>query len=96
MIKIRTVCGNGIGSSLFCANVVKKICKEHDIEADIESIGFNNAPAQKADLYITVKQLADQFDESLKVAIIRSYTNKAKIEEDVLATIQELVKNKTE
>lgn len=28
MLVIRTVCGNGIGSSLMAANNVKKICEE--------------------------------------------------------------------
>lgn len=90
MIKIRTVCGNGIGSSLLCASEVKKICQAHGIEADVESIDFNNAAAQKADLYVTVKQMAEQFDPKHRVAIIRSYTNKKKIEEDILDIIKEI------
>lgn len=93
MIKIRTVCGNGIGSSLLCASEVKKICKAHGIEADIESIDFNNAEAQKADLYITVKQMAEQFNPKYRVAVIRSYTNKKKIEEDVIDIIKEISNN---
>lgn len=91
MIKIRTVCGNGIGSSLLCANAIRKICKENNIEADILSVDFNSAAAQKADLYVTVEALAKQFDPKFKIAIIRSYTNKSKLIEDVLPIIQEIV-----
>ena len=40
MIKIRTVCGNGIGSSLMAANNVKKICEEMGIKADVAFSGF--------------------------------------------------------
>ncbi|TYG34988.1 PTS sugar transporter subunit IIB [Lonepinella koalarum] len=91
MLKIRTVCGNGIGSSLFCAAKVKKICAELNIEADIESVDFSTAPSQNADLYITVKELAKQFDPKYKVAIIRSYTNENKLKEDLIDTLKSLV-----
>ncbi len=38
MLVIRTVCGNGIGSSLMAANNVKKICDELGIKADVASV----------------------------------------------------------
>lgn len=83
MIVIRTVCGNGIGSSLMAANVVKKICDELGIKADVASVDFANAVGEKADLYITIKELANQFPAQCNVAIIRSYIHKAKIAEDI-------------
>ena len=82
MIKILTVCGNGIGSSLMCAMKIEEICKEEGIEADVSSSDFNS---------VAVKQLADQLT-GYNVAEIRSYTNKKKIKEDVLDKIKELVK----
>jgi PTS system ascorbate-specific IIB component len=60
-----------------------EICEEYGIEADIESTDFNSAQGKEADLIVTVKELANQF-ENKKVAIIRSYVNKNKIKEDVL------------
>lgn len=93
MLKIRTVCGNGIGSSLFCAGKVREILDEEGIQADVESVDFSTAPSHKADLYITVKELAEQFDPAFKVAVIRSYTNGKKIKEDVLDIIKTLNAN---
>ncbi len=61
MLVIRTVCGNGIGSSLMAANNVKKICDELGIKADVASVDFANAVGEKADLYVTIKELANQF-----------------------------------
>ncbi len=55
MLVIRTVCGNGIGSSLMAANNVKKICDELGIKADVASVDFANAVGEKADLYVTIK-----------------------------------------
>lgn len=47
MLVIRTVCGNGIGSSLMAANNVKKICDELGIKADVASVDFANAVGEK-------------------------------------------------
>lgn len=83
MLTILTVCGNGIGSSIMLKMKIDEICEEHHIKASVESVDFNSAQGKKADLIITVKELAYQF-EGRDVAIVRSYINKKKIEEDVL------------
>ncbi|SHJ94459.1 PTS system IIB component, L-Asc family [Clostridium amylolyticum] len=90
-MKILTVCGNGIGSSLMLAMKVEEICKENGINATVESTDFNSAQGKKADLIVTVKELAIQF-EGMDVAVVRSYVNKKKIAEDVL----DIIKNKYE
>lgn len=82
-LKVLTVCGNGIGSSLMLAMKVQEICAEEGIDTDVESCDFNSAQGRPADLIITVKELAQQF-EGRNVAVIRSYVNKKKIKEDVL------------
>jgi PTS system ascorbate-specific IIB component len=87
-MKILTVCGNGIGSSLMLAMKVDEICKENNIKSDVESTDFDSAKGKKADLLITIKELAVQL-EGRNVAIVRSYTNKEKIIEDVLDKIKE-------
>ncbi|MFQ3800929.1 PTS sugar transporter subunit IIB [Staphylococcus equorum] len=92
MLKVVTVCGNGIGSSLLLKMKVEEIAKEHDLEVDVESIDSNAAVGKDADLFVTVKELASIFKESQKVALVRSYTNKKKITEDLLTTMQELSK----
>lgn len=93
MIKVVTVCGNGIGSSLLLKLKIEEICREEGIEVDAESIDSGNATGIKADLVVTVKELASIFPEERKVAVIRSYTNKKKIKEDVLPTLKQLAEN---
>ncbi|EJP6472477.1 PTS sugar transporter subunit IIB [Clostridium sporogenes] len=90
-MNILTVCGNGIGSSLMLAMKIEEICKENGIAANVESTDFNSAQGKKADLIVTVKELAEQF-EGRNVAVVRSYINKKKITEDVL----EIIKQKDE
>ena len=42
-MKILTVCGNGIGSSLMLAMKIEELCKEEGIDAQVESSDFNSA-----------------------------------------------------
>lgn len=88
-MKIITVCGNGIGSSLMLAMKIEEMCKEEGIQADVESSDFNSAQGKPADLIVTVKELARQFEHK-NLAVVRSYVNKKKIREDVLDKIKEI------
>ena len=93
MLKVITVCGNGIGSSLMLKMKVEELAKENGISIDAESIDSNAAVGKQADLFVTVKEFADIFEKKQKVAITRSYMNKKKIKEDVLPALLELSKN---
>ena len=79
MIKVVTVCGNGIGSSLILKLKLEEIAKENQIEIDAESIDSNAAAGKVADLFVTVKEFADVFKDNQKVVFTRSYMNKKKI-----------------
>ena len=86
MIKIVTVCGNGIGSSLLLRMKVEAIAK--DLGA--ESCDSNAAVGKGADLYVTVKEFQDIFPEGTKVCIVKSYTNRKKIEADLVPVLEEM------
>ena len=85
MIKILTVCGNGIGSSLMCAMKIEEICKEEGIQAEVASSDFNSVAGKGADLIVTVKQLADQLKEKypMKTRVIGDCYKLGKIGEAV-------------
>ncbi|SCG84383.1 PTS system, ascorbate-specific IIB component [Proteiniborus sp. DW1] len=88
MLKIYTVCGNGIGSSIMLKTKVEEICEENGIKAVVESTDFNSAQGKTCDFLITVKELAEQFDDR-DVIVVRSYVNKKKIQEDILEILLE-------
>ena len=94
MISIVTVCGNGIGSSLMLKMKIEEICSENGINASVESSDFNAAKGRNCDLIVTIQELAQQFGEKQKVAVIRSYINKKKIQEDILDTLLEITAQK--
>ena len=94
-MNILTVCGNGIGSSLMLKMKVEEICEDHGLKANVESSDFNAAQGRSCDLIVTVKELAYQF-EGRNVAVVRSYINKKKIEEDILDVLKETAAAKGE
>ena len=90
MLRILTVCGNGIGSSLMLAMKIEEICKEEGMnDISVESADFNSALSKDTDIIVTVKEIASQFPENKNVIVTRSYTNKKKIKEDVLENIRQ-------
>ncbi|MDO5088195.1 MAG: PTS sugar transporter subunit IIB [Leptotrichiaceae bacterium] len=89
MLRILTVCGNGIGSSLMLAMKIEELCREEGMDnISVESSDFNGALSKETDIIVTVKEIADQFPENKKIIITGSYTNKKKIKEDVLENIK--------
>ena len=85
MIKVVTVCGNGIGSSLLLRFKVETIAKDLGIDVDVESCDSNAA------LYVTVKEFKDIFPEGTKVCLVPSYTNRKKIETELVPILKEMV-----
>ena len=94
MLRILTVCGNGIGSSLMLAMKIEEICKEEGMnDISVESADFNSALSKDTDIIVTVKEIASQFPDNKNVIVTRSYTNKKKIKEDVLENIRQHYNN---
>ena len=87
-MKVITVCGNGIGSSLMLAGKIQEICDEQGMNASVESSDVNTAKGKNGDIYVTVKELAPNLDMD-KTLIVRSYINKKKIEEDILEDLKQ-------
>lgn len=92
MIKIITVCGNGIGSSNLLAMKISQLAKKNGIEVDARPSDFNGAQGESPDIFVTVEEFAKQFKADKKVVTVRSYADKKKIEEDLLPTLIELSK----
>ncbi len=87
-MKVITVCGNGIGSSLMLAMKIQELCDEEGIAVDVESCDVSAAVGKSCDLFVTVKELAPHFDPA-KTLIVRTYINKKKIREDILEQLKQ-------
>ncbi|MDZ2614280.1 PTS mannose transporter subunit IIA [Klebsiella pneumoniae] len=82
---IRCVCGKKIGPDP--RNFNQRVSLGRN---DLLIRTFPNAVGEKADLYVTIKELANQFPAHCHVAIIRSYVHKAKIAEDITDALMKI------
>ena len=57
-MKILTVCGNGIGSSLMLAMKIEELCKEEGIDAQVESSDFNSAQGKNVEFNCNCKRIS--------------------------------------
>lgn len=90
MIRILTVCGNGIGSSNLLAMKINQVAKKNGIEVEARSCDLNAASGEDPDLFVTVDEFAKQLPKGKRIATVRSYADKKKITEDILPILKEL------
>lgn len=83
-MRIVTVCGMGIGTSLILKMNTETALQALDIDADVEAcdIGVARGMARTADLVLTSAELADELaDADTKVIIINNFTSIPEIQE---------------
>ncbi len=77
-MKIVTVCGMGIGTSVLLKMNAEKALRALDIDADVEAadIGVARGIARTADVVLTSADLAEEIgDVPAKVIVINNFTN---------------------
>jgi len=73
-MKILAVCGGGVGSSMVLKINLEKALRQLNIEATVEQSDITCAGSLNADLIVTSKNFASQFDTS-KVIVIKNYVD---------------------
>ncbi|OQM44260.1 PTS lactose transporter subunit IIB [Anoxybacillus sp. UARK-01] len=63
MKKILVVCGNRLGSSFMIELNVKNALQDLGIEADVSHTDLTASKTEKADLYVSAKDLMDVLDD---------------------------------
>jgi PTS system ascorbate-specific IIA component len=93
-VKVITICGNGLGSSLMLAGNIEKLFAENPLDNVIvqaEAKDFSSAKQSEADLYVSVidfiRQLDDK-DDSKKVAVKAYHILSDSEKEDLTAKIR--------
>lgn len=69
-MKILTVCGFGVGSSMVLKSNVEKILDELSIEAEVENTDMTSANSINCDLILTGSDLYETVSKSVKVPVI--------------------------
>ncbi|AIC93194.1 MULTISPECIES: PTS sugar transporter subunit IIB [Shouchella] len=89
-VKIMTVCGFGLGSSMVLKMNLDGVLKELGIQADVFTGDVGSAQSTPADYIFTSKELGEKLQKTVNkpVIIINSFVNKAEIKEKVEAELQ--------
>lgn len=91
MIKIVTVCGAGVGSSMMERVFAQDILSKHGIEAEVDASDIGSVNPNQYDIVITTSDFAEQLAESDTIIIrIDNLMDKKYLEEQLLKSIEEL------
>ncbi|WP_312979453.1 PTS sugar transporter subunit IIB [Atlantibacter sp.] len=73
-MKILTVCGLGMGSSLILRMNVETVLKKHGVDANVEHMDVSAAASANADLVITNAELVGNLQHlSCPVVVVNNY-----------------------
>ena len=90
-LKIVTVCGCGLGSSLIAKMAIDDILLEAGLEASIDTADGTSALGQKCDFYVTTKQFVDLLENCGRpVVAVSNFVNKDELRTKLLETIEQL------
>ena len=92
MIKIFTVCPQGLGSSMIAKIHVRGILDKMGIESEVETAGIASIVGETYDFIVTVEELKDSFEnvDPSKLIYIKNFFKKDDIEEKLTKKINEL------
>lgn len=93
MLRVYTVCVNGMGSSLILRMTVEKALKELSCEANVVAVDLGNFKGVRTpDLVITTPTLAASIDPQKGMAIIKitNFTDVNKMKEKIQEALAEL------
>lgn len=79
-MKILTVCGLGMGSSLILKMNVETVLQKNGIQASVEHMDVSSASSAQADLVITNSELVDNLRQlSCPVVVVNNYIDTQEI-----------------
>ncbi|SEK94960.1 PTS system, ascorbate-specific IIB component [Carnobacterium iners] len=91
MIKIVTVCGAGVGSSLMMRLFSQQILDAEGIEANVEASDISSVNPDSYDILITTSDFADALrDSSARIVRIDNMMDKPYLKGQLLETIKNL------
>ncbi|MCP1223316.1 PTS sugar transporter subunit IIB [Sebaldella sp. S0638] len=85
-MKVLTVCGLGMGTSLILKMNVESILNENKVKANIEHMDVSAAKSTDADLIVTSYELAGNLEgHKAKLVVIKNFFDK----EEITAALKE-------
>lgn len=75
MLKVITVCGLGVGSSLILKMTCESAFKQLGVDCDIEHWDMGTVRSRKFDLLVTTEEFRRNFEDLDNVVYVRSMVN---------------------
>ncbi|MBI6090230.1 PTS sugar transporter subunit IIB [Clostridium perfringens] len=89
-MKIMTVCGFGVGTSLLLKMTVDSILEEEGINGEVEASDMTSACGNSADLILTSKEIGKEIEGQIsgKLVYISNFMDKEEVKEKILKAIR--------
>ena len=71
MLKVITVCGFGLGSSMILRMSVEKVLKKHGIDGNVETCDITTASSMKCDVIFTSKEFYEELGNKVKIPVFK-------------------------
>ncbi len=95
-LRIMTVCGFGLGTSLILRMTVDEVLSNHQIKAETFCVDADTAVGQNFDIVITSQDMERLFKDSSKpVVVIDNFLSTDEVEEKALPVIQKAIKEQS-
>lgn len=83
-MKFLAVCGFGVGSSMILRMSIEKVCKELNLDAEVENTDISSAHSAQCDAIFTSAELQAELQSSgIPVYPIKKYMDLAEVKEAV-------------
>ncbi len=88
-MKIMTVCGFGVGTSLLLKMTVDSILEEEGINGEVEASDMTSACGNSADLILTSKEIGKEIEGQIsgKLVYISNFMDKEEVKNKILKAI---------
>ncbi|AEB06239.1 phosphotransferase system lactose/cellobiose-specific IIB subunit [Coriobacterium glomerans PW2] len=95
MVRILTVCGNGLGSSFACQMAIESVLKKLDVSCKLDHDGVSSVAgtARNFDMIVAAENFKTQierYDTGLPCVYLKRLVDKHEIEEKLVAVLKEM------
>lgn len=89
MLKVVTVCGMGVGTSLIMKMTVEKALERIDVKANVEHWDMGTVESQSADLIVTTRDFEKNFKDRENVVFLDNPVDEESAEEKLRIYFEE-------
>ncbi|WP_347300043.1 PTS sugar transporter subunit IIB [Dolosigranulum savutiense] len=89
MLKVVTVCGMGVGTSLIMKMTVEKALERIDVKANVEHWDMGTVESQSADLIVTTRDFEKNFKDREDVVFLDNPVDEESAEEKLRIYFEE-------